>query len=889
MGEWNPQANELFLEALDRAAGPARIAFVDEACRGDEALKADVVSLLEASERDEFLSSPAEGIRPTYADATPGAAPGTVIGPYKLLQVIGEGGMGVVYMAEQSQPVRRTVALKILKPGMDSRQIVARFAAERQALALMDHPNIAHIFDAGTTGAGRPYFVMELVKGVPITKYCDDHHLTPHQRLELFIPVCKAVQHAHQKGIIHRDLKPSNVLVAKYDGRPVPKVIDFGVSKATGPKLTDQTLFTEFGAVLGTLEYMSPEQAELNQLDIDTRSDIYSLGVLLYELLTGSTPLERQRTKNASVMELLRLIREEEPPRPSTRLSTAQALPSIAASRGMEPKKLTGLLRGDLDWVVMKALEKDRNRRYETANSLATDLAHYLANEPVVARPPSRAYLVRKFVRRHRGAVVAALVLLLLLVGGIVGTTWGLFEAQFSAEQERQAKLREGDERRTAEEERAIARAVNEFLQQDLLLQADSYEQAKQGFTVDPNLTVREALHRAASRVGDRFRDRPLVEAAIREAIGKACIGVGGGIGEIALGVSQLERALELRGAALGPDHSLTLATMKSLATAYLWASRAHDALGLLEKTVKLQEKLHGLKHADTLDSMRELGVAYRAVARLQDAVHLHEETVKRATEGFGRDHSVTLGSRLELAIDYLQAGRITDAIAELEQMLTEQKSQPVDSHPRMLSTKSMLAKAYRAAGRLADAVALAEETLAQMKTSLVVDHPNTILSMHNLAGLYLDLGKYELAEPLFRETLDATRRKFGLQHARVAAVLNEFGELLILQKDYLEAETLLRESLSIRQKNEPESWFTFEAQSLLGGALMGQQRYAEAEPVMLLGYEGLKGRAPKLRPPDAEAGLREAQDRLVQLYDTWGRPDEAAKWRERLSTASEK
>jgi serine/threonine protein kinase/WD40 repeat protein len=430
MAEWNPQANALFLEALDRPAGPVRTAFLDQACDDDDQLKAQVIALLAANEQaGEFLSSPAQEFRETSLHSARGDRPGSAIGSYKLLQQIGEGGMGVVYMAEQSQPVRRTVALKILKPGMDSRQIVARFAAERQALALMDHPNIAHVFDAGTTDAGRPYFVMELVKGVPITKYCDDNHLTPRQRLELFIPVCKGVQHAHQKGIIHRDLKPSNVMIAKYDGQPVPKVIDFGVAKATGPKLTDQTLFTEFGAVLGTLEYMSPEQAELNQLDVDTRSDIYSLGVLLYELLTGSTPLQRQRAKNTAVMELLRLIREEEPPRPSTRLSTAEALPSIAASRGMEPKKLTGLIRGDLDWIVMKALEKDRNRRYETANSLATDLAHYLADEPVGARPPSRAYLLRKFVRRHKGPVVATVIFLLLLLGGIIGTTWGLIRA----------------------------------------------------------------------------------------------------------------------------------------------------------------------------------------------------------------------------------------------------------------------------------------------------------------------------------------------------------------------------------------------------------------------------------------------------------------------------
>ena len=308
---------------------------------------------------------------------------GKVIGPYKLLEQIGEGGMGVVYMAEQQVPVRRHVALKIIKPGMDTRQVIARFEAERQALALMDHPNIAKVLDAGTTDSGRPYFVMELVKGVPITQYCDERRLTPRQRLELFITVCQAVQHAHQKGIIHRDLKPTNVLVAEYDDRPVTKIIDFGVAKAVGQQLTERTMFTQFGQVVGTIEYMSPEQAKFNQLDIDTRTDIYSLGVLLYELLTGETPFDRQRLHSAAFDEMLRIIREEEPPKPSTRLSSSESLPSIAAQRQLDPKKLTTLVSGDLDWIVMKSLEKDRTRRYETANDLARDIERYLHGQPV--------------------------------------------------------------------------------------------------------------------------------------------------------------------------------------------------------------------------------------------------------------------------------------------------------------------------------------------------------------------------------------------------------------------------------------------------------------------------------------------------------------------------
>src|SRR5438045_2018803 len=327
--------------------------------------------------------------------------------------------MGTVFMAEQTQPVQRKVALKVIKPGMDSRQVIARFEAERQALAMMDHVNIARVLDAGATEAGRPYFVMELVHGVPITKYCDDNRLTPRERLELFVPVCQAIQHAHQKGIIHRDVKPSNVMVTLYDGKPVPKVIDFGVAKATEQKLTERTLFTQDGTLVGTLEYMSPEQAEMSALGVDTRSDIYSLGVLLYELLTGSTPLTHKRLKEAAYAEILRVIKEEEPPRPSTRLSdSGETLASISAQRHTEPAKLTRLVRGELDWIVMKALEKDRNRRYETANGLAMDLQRYLADEPVVACPPSRAYRLRKFARRNKGPVLAASLVVLALVGG---------------------------------------------------------------------------------------------------------------------------------------------------------------------------------------------------------------------------------------------------------------------------------------------------------------------------------------------------------------------------------------------------------------------------------------------------------------------------------------
>jgi WD40 repeat protein/serine/threonine protein kinase len=427
---------EIFHEALAR--NPAdRAAYLDGACRGDPALRASVDALLRANVgAGGFLISPARDAAVELKTAAEG--PSTAIGPYKLLEQIGEGGFGVVYLAEQTRPVRRKVALKVLKPGMDTRQVVARFEAERQALAVMDHPNIAKVLDGGATAAGRPYFVMELVKGVPITEFCDHNHLTPRQRLELFVSVCQAVQHAHQKGIIHRDLKPSNVLVVMQDATPVPKVIDFGIAKALGQELTDKTLFTGFAQMIGSPLYMSPEQAGQSGLDVDTRSDIYSLGVLLYELLTGTTPVSKERFKEATYDEIRRIIREEEPPRPSTRLSDSKdTRPSVSQRRQTEPTRLTRLVRGELDWIVMKALEKDRNRRYDSANGFAADVHRYLADEPVQACPPSAWYRSRKFARRNRRVLVTAgvvLAALLVAVGSLAFTVAALRDGKADVE-----------------------------------------------------------------------------------------------------------------------------------------------------------------------------------------------------------------------------------------------------------------------------------------------------------------------------------------------------------------------------------------------------------------------------------------------------------------------
>jgi serine/threonine protein kinase len=946
---------DIFLAAIEKATPAERAAFLDEACAGDAALRQRVEELLKAhDEPGSFLGQPPAAPPADTSDIPPGQwvdrealapapleGPGTRLGPYKLLQKLGEGGMGAVYMAEQEQPVRRRVALKIIKAGMDSAHVLVRFEAERQVLALMDHPNIAKVLDAGTTDAGRPYFVMELVKGIPITKYCDQEHLTPRERLELFVPVCQAVQHAHQKGIIHRDLKPSNVLIALYDGRPVPKVIDFGVAKATAQKLTERTMFTEVGQIIGTLEYMAPEQAELNNLDIDTRADIYSLGVLLYELLTGSPPFTAKQLRSAAFTEMLRMIREVEPPKPSTKLSNSEELPAIAAKRKLEPKRLTRLMQGDLDWIVMKAVEKDRGRRYETANGLARDVERYLHDEPVEACPPSTVYRLRKYLRRHKGPVLAAAVVLLALVGGTVGTTIGLVQA-------RQAEGR-------ARAERDKAKAISQFLTEDLLVQAEPDKNAPMD-----QVSLLEVVDRAAAQVSERFADQPLLEAEIRKTLGQVYYGLGQldqaehhlraalatnrrllgeedpdtyrtmavlgcllsgrreeqlrlleasvaglsatlgkdhpdtlmaktslicvyiGDGRITLFLPFCEETLRLAKARLGPEHRDTWYSMVNVAEAYQAAGRTAEGLSLNEEALRLARAKLGPDNLGTLVVMAHLARLYQQAGRLTDALSLYEEILRISRTKLGPDHPQTLGAMSTLANGYQAAGRFADALPLYEEGLRLSQAKLGPDHPQTLGAMSTLAKRYQAAGRLADALPLYEEGLRLSQAKLGPDHPQTLDWMYWLALAYREAGKLEREESLWRELLERQREKAGPQSAATADILVGLGRNLLKQHRYADAEPLLRDCLAIIAQQQPDDLRRFNRESMLGGALLGQQKYAEAEPLLVKGYEGLKQRQDKI-PAQWKIILPEALERLVQLYDATGQKAKADEWRKKL------
>ncbi len=874
MGTENRGAKAIFDEAAEIDDPLTRAAYIDRACAGDLELRRNVDALLVAhANAGSFMERPA--IEAEIARALPSVrpsssqfprpiteGPGARIGAYQLLHQLGEGGMGIVYVAEQDKPVKRTVALKIIKPGMDTEQVIRRFEAERQALALMDHPNISRVLDAGTTESGRPYFVMELVHGVPITKYCDDAHLNPRERLDLFVPVCQAIQHAHQKGIIHRDIKPSNVLVTLYDGKPVPKVIDFGVAKAIGQRSAERTMFTQDGSVVGTLEYMSPEQAETSALGVDTRSDVYALGVLLYELLTGSTPLERAKLKEAGYNEILRRIKEEEPPRPSTRLSELrERLASISSQRHTEPAKLTKLVRGELDWIVMKALDKDRTRRYETASAFARDIGRFLTGDPVEAGPPSATYKLRKLARKHRTVLVTTTAFVgLLLLAAAISTYLAIQAARAEVEARRQAHSAEFERNRALEAERAAqaeeaktrksetearkseaeARAVLDFFQTKVLAAARPRDEEG---GLGMQATIRDAVDAAVPAIEKSFVGKPTVEASIHDTMGQSYLY----LGAPALAIRHHESALALRRRVLGFDHPDTLTSMSSLATAFWSAGRLAEAVALHEDTLKRRQAKLGPDHPDTLESMGSLAVAYHDAGRLAVALPLYEETLKRHRTKLGPDHPDTLTSMNNLAGAYQDAGRLAEALPLFEEALKRRQATLAPDHRHTLISMSNLARAYRDAGRLGDALRLHEESLKRQKASLGADHIDTLISMNNLALAYRDAGRLAETVPLFEETLRRRRATLDPDHFET---LNTMNNLALAYRDtgrLAEALALYEETLKrSKAKLGPDHRLTLQVMKNLAAAYQAAGRQPEALPL----FEAvLKGRQATLGP----------------------------------------
>ncbi len=698
------------------------------------------------------------------------------IGFYRILQVVGEGGMGVVYEAEQTEPVRRRVALKVVKPGLDTGQVVSRFEAERQALAVMNHPGIAKVLDAGTTDSGLPYFVMELVKGLPLTEYCDTRTLSTRDRLELFVAVCQAVQHAHQKGVIHRDLKPSNVLVAEHDGVPEPKIIDFGIAKAVGLQLTEKTLVTELGQTMGTAAYMSPEQAEASGLDVDTRTDIYSLGVLLYEVLVGRLPVDPAELGVHAFLALL-VVHQTYPPTPSARLLTLGTHKErVALSRRTDPVRLRREVKGDLDWIAMKAMEPDRTRRYETANALALDLQRYLANEPVAARPPSMSYRFGKFARRHRAGVVAGVVVAVAVVMSAVFTTVGMVRATRSE--------------RHAVQEAAAAKQVTDFL-------VNLFRVSDPGEARGNAVTAREILDTGAQRVSRQLADQPLLQGRIMHTMGTVYE---------ALGLYQsarplLEEALRVRERELGPADTAVAQTLDALADVARGKGDFTEAERYYRRALAIREAAFGPDHADVAASLAALAVLRFKQGQNAEAESLYTRVLAIDERAPGGDDGRRARHLMGLAVVYWSQGRYKDVEPLLQRTLAVQERALGGDHPDVAATLNNLGALYWSEERYADALPLYARARHVLEQALGPNHPDVAAVLNNLGETDWKLKRYADAEPLFRRSLAIKEQVLTPNHPDIAVTLNGLAGLVRDQGRFAEAEPLYRRALAIRER----------------------------------------------------------------------------------------
>jgi non-specific serine/threonine protein kinase/serine/threonine-protein kinase len=714
-------------------------------------------------------------LRPEIKDIAPGEL---IDGKYRLLEELGSGGMGVVYLAEQEEPVRRPVALKVIKLGMDTRQVVARFETERQALAVMDHPNIARVFDAGATETGRPYFVMELARGVPITEYCDRHKLPTQERLRLFIAVCQAVQHAHQKGVIHRDLKPSNILVVIQDDRPVPKIIDFGIAKATGHRLAERTLFTERGQLIGTPEYMSPEQAEMSGLDVDTRTDIYSLGVVLYELLAGALPFDARKLRSAAFGEIQRIIRETEPPKASTRLSTLKETQTeIAEKRGTDVGSLVKQLRGDLDWITMKAMAKDRTHRYSSASELAAEIERYLKQEPVSAGPPSAVYRIRKYMRRHKLGVAAAGVVVLALLIGIGGMTVGFLRA-VRAEKKAVA-------------EAATAKRVSDFLV-ELFTVSDPSE--ARGNTI----TAREILDKGAMQIDQGLADQPPVRARLTETIGT----VYRSLGLYEQAEKMLGKALEIMRGLYGEDSLSVADALHNLGIVYDTQGKYKEAGDAFRQALDIRSRHLDAEDPEVGRSLNSLGINYWNQGKYDEAGPLLEKSLAIKEKALGPDNPGLASTLINLGVLKHSQRKFEEAEPFFKRALAISEKSLGPDHPDVGTILNDLGSLYEDQGRREEAGQVYRRSLTIWEKALGPEHPDVAIVLHNLANLYRNTGRFAEAEPLYLRSLAVWEKSLGPDHPYVGISLRERANLYRDQRKFADAEPLYIRSLQVFEKH---------------------------------------------------------------------------------------
>ena len=758
--------------------------------------------------------------------------------------------MGAVYLAEQTQPFRRRVAVKVIRPGMDSDQVIARFETERQALALMDHPNVARVLDAGATSDGRPYFVMEHVPGVPITDYCDRHTLNTRERLKLFLPVCDAVQHAHQKGIIHRDLKPSNVLVALQDDAAVPKVIDFGVAKAIEQRLTDKTLYTEFGQLVGTPEYMSPEQAEMTGLDIDTRTDIYSLGVLLYELLVGALPFDRKALRRTPARDLPRMLSNEDPMTPSTRLSSLGAeAAGVAKNRRTDSAALRRQLRGDLDWITMKALEKDRTRRYSTASQLGDDIERYLSSQPVMAGPPSTRYRIRKFVARNRGPVAAAAIVLVALIAGLAASS----VLYFRAERERQR----------ADTQMRVAKRVSEFLTGLFEVSDPSEAQGRE-------VTARELLDKGAATITG-LKDQPVAQATLMDTMGHVYYT----LGLYDQAASLLENAVKIRRQQLGPNSLDVAASTYNLAAVRVERGDAQEAERLTREALRIREQGLPPNHPDIARAVTLLAVAMQEAQRLDDAERYYKRAAEMLRQAPGDNEVELAGVQNDLATLYQDKADYPKALELYRESVRVRRQRLGDAHPTTVQVIVNMAGTLQLAGRYAEAEPLYKEGLERQRKVYGNEHPLVATTLGNLALVEHELHNDREAERLFREAIEIQRKRYGENYLGVAISNSGLAKAMQGQKRYAEAERLFRHSIDIERSVVGESHPAVGVDSSnLAECLMDMKRYAEAETLLLTAERILVASSGESHPRVAKT-----RRRLVRLYKETGRPELAARY----------